>query len=237
MVLEAKVSLIKGWRSDVYNYWVTLQVSNCHQVLRLLLICLPPLRFVALLASIHRSKNNTCDQRSWSCWMSLSKLRLGMGCKKWRTAEHHYYYPGIIALSINGRWLWSKRTAAVPAWQKIRPAKNKYGAGPPPPDCYKFSRSSFGKTAYDNCWTDMDYCFVAWKSQSLKINQKISFDSMASEASSQCLKSLKMSHLNFWILVFSTNFWPIKTDLSVNSVGPQALGFQKLAKLDYFWHF
>ena len=155
MVLEAKVSLIKGWRSDVYNYWVTLQVSNCHQVLRLLLICLPPLRFVALLASIHRSKNNTCDQRSWSCWMSLSKLRLGMGCKKWRTAEHHYDYPGIIALSINGRWLWSKRTAAVPAWQKIRPAKNKCGAGTPPPDCYKFSRSSFGKTAYDNCWTDM----------------------------------------------------------------------------------
>ena len=58
--------------------------------------------------------------------MSLSKLRLGMGCKKWRTAEHHYYYPGIIALSINGRWLWSQRTA-VSAWQKIRPAKNKCG--------------------------------------------------------------------------------------------------------------
>ena len=177
MVLEAKVSLIKGWRSDVYNYWVTLQVSNCHQVLRLLLICLPPLRFVALLASIHRSKNNTCDQRSWSCWMSLSKLRLGMGCKKWRTAEHHYYYPGIIALSINGRWLWSKRTAAVPAWQKIRPAKNKYGAGPPPPDCFKFSRSSFGKTAYDNCWT---WIIVLWLG-----NHRV-------------WKSIKRSHLTAW---------------------------------------
>ena len=48
---------------------------------------------------------------------------------------------------------------------------------------------------------------------------------------------LKMSHLNFWILAFSTNFCPIKTDLSGNTVWPQALGFQKLAKLDHFWHF
>ena len=50
-------------------------------------------------------------------------------------------------------------------------------------------------------------------------------------------KSPKMSHLNFWILAFSTNFWPIKTDLSGNTVWPQASGFQKLAKLDHFWHF
>ena len=42
-------------------------------------------------------------------------------------------------------------------------------------------------------------------------------------------KSPKMSHLSFWILAFSTNFWPIKTDLSGNPVWPQALGFQKLA--------
>ena len=38
-------------------------------------------------------------------------------------------------------------------------------------------------------------------------------------------------------MAFSINFWPIKTDLSGNSVWPQALGFQKLAKLDHFWHF
>ena len=50
-------------------------------------------------------------------------------------------------------------------------------------------------------------------------------------------KSPKMSHLNFSILAFSTNFCPIKTDLSGNSVWPQALGFQKLAKMDHFWHF
>ena len=50
-------------------------------------------------------------------------------------------------------------------------------------------------------------------------------------------KLLKMSHFNFWILAFSTNFCPIKTDLSSNTVWPQALGFQKLAKMHHFWHF
>ena len=40
--------------------------------------------------------------------------------------------------------------------------------------------------------------------------------------------------MNFSILAFSTNFWPIKTDMSGNSVWPQALGFQKLAKLSIF---
>ena len=50
-------------------------------------------------------------------------------------------------------------------------------------------------------------------------------------------KLLKMSHLIFLISAFSTNFWPIKTDLSGNSVWPQASNFQKLAKLDHFWHF
>ena len=50
-------------------------------------------------------------------------------------------------------------------------------------------------------------------------------------------KLQKMSHFNFWILAFSTNFCPIKRDLSGNSVWPQALGFQKLAKMTNFWHF
>ena len=55
----------------------------------------------------------------------------------------------------------------------------------------------------------------------------------------QCIvwKLLKTSRLNFMILAFSTNFCPIKTDLSGNTVWPQALGFQKLAKMDHFWHF
>ena len=50
-------------------------------------------------------------------------------------------------------------------------------------------------------------------------------------------KLLKMSHLNVSILASSTNFCPIKTDLSGNTVWPQALGFQKLAKMDHFWPF
>ena len=43
-------------------------------------------------------------------------------------------------------------------------------------------------------------------------------------------KLLKMSHLNFWILAFSTNFCPIKIDLSGNTVWTQR-------KIDHFWHF
>ena len=40
-----------------------------------------------------------------------------------------------------------------------------------------------------------------------------------------------------WILAFPTNFCPFKTDLSGNTVWPQASGFQKLAKMNHFWHF
>ena len=45
------------------------------------------------------------------------------------------------------------------------------------------------------------------------------------------------SKRRIWILAFSANFCPIKTDLSGNTNWPQALGFQKLAKMDHFWHF
>ena len=50
-------------------------------------------------------------------------------------------------------------------------------------------------------------------------------------------KSSKMSHLNFWSMVFSTNFCQIKIDLSGNTVWLQVSGFQKFAKLTNFWHF
>ena len=50
-------------------------------------------------------------------------------------------------------------------------------------------------------------------------------------------KLLKMSHFNFWIMAFPTIFCPIKTDLSGNTVWPQASSFQKLVKMDHFWHF
>ena len=39
------------------------------------------------------------------------------------------------------------------------------------------------------------------------------------------------------ILAFSTNFCPTTIDLSGNTVWPQDSGFQKLAKMDHFWHF
>ena len=45
------------------------------------------------------------------------------------------------------------------------------------------------------------------------------------------------SKCRIWILAFSTKFCPIKTDLSGNTVWPKASGFQKLLKMDHFWHF
>ena len=50
-------------------------------------------------------------------------------------------------------------------------------------------------------------------------------------------KLLKMSHLNFLILAILANFCPIKSDLSGNTVWPQASDFQKLPKMDNYWHF
>ena len=44
-----------------------------------------------------------------------------------------------------------------------------------------------------------------------------------------------MSHLKLLILVFSTDFCPIKSDLSGNAVWQQVSGFQKLAKMDHFF--
>ena len=41
----------------------------------------------------------------------------------------------------------------------------------------------------------------------------------------------------FLILAFSTNCCPTKTDLSGNTVWPQASKLKKLAKIDHFWHF
>ena len=49
-------------------------------------------------------------------------------------------------------------------------------------------------------------------------------------------KLLNILHLNSLILAFFTNFYPIKIDMSGNTDWPQATGFQKLAKLDHFWH-
>ena len=46
-----------------------------------------------------------------------------------------------------------------------------------------------------------------------------------------------MSHLNFLILAFSTNFCPIKSDLSGNTDWPQASDFQKLANLAFSINF
>ena len=42
------------------------------------------------------------------------------------------------------------------------------------------------------------------------------------------------SNCHIWMLAFSNNFCPIKTG---NTVWPQASSFQKVPKMDHFWHF
>ena len=49
--------------------------------------------------------------------------------------------------------------------------------------------------------------------------------------------TFNMSHLNFRILASSANICPIKIDLSGNTVWSQPSFFQKLTKIDHFWHF
>ena len=64
------------------------------------------------------------------------------------------------------------------------------------------------------------------------------FQFMHTDTTSRLLfKNRDYSKCRFLILAFFANFCPIKTDLSGNTVWPQALGFQKLAKMDNFWHF
>ena len=67
----------------------------------------------------------------------------------------------------------------------------------------------------------------------------LSFTTPSSASSSSTLrhsvwKPPKMSHLTFSILAFSTNFCPIKSDLSGNTIWQQASGFQKFARLSIF---
>ena len=53
-------------------------------------------------------------------------------------------------------------------------------------------------------------------------------------ACAHCLKITQNVAFIFLILAFSTKFCPIITDMSGNTVWPQASGFQKLAKMDRF---
>ena len=58
-----------------------------------------------------------------------------------------------------------------------------------------------------------------------------------SSSSLQCLKITQNIAFEFSNFGIFHQFWPIRTGLSGNTVWPQASGFQKLAKLDHFWHF
>ena len=79
-------------------------------------------------------------------------------------------------------------------------------------------------------------CFTQWTTSPIRKSILRQID-QPFRTFAHCLKLLKMSNLNSLILAFSTNFCPIKSDLSGNTVWPQASDFQKLAKMDHFWHF
>ena len=64
---------------------------------------------------------------------------------------------------------------------------------------------------------------------------KLDFNSLSSICHSTLFKNY--SKCRICILACSTNFCPIKSDLSGNIAWPQASGFQKLAIMDHFWHF
>ena len=63
-------------------------------------------------------------------------------------------------------------------------------------------------------------------SQCLKITEIVSFNIASEKSSIYILSGQK----------FIKNY-AIKSDMSGNTVWPQALGFQKLAKMDHFWAF
>ena len=63
----------------------------------------------------------------------------------------------------------------------------------------------------------------------------VSFRNVSSKVIVIPLKNpMTVSEIRIRILAFSTNFCPIKSDLSGNTVWPQASDFQKIAKTDLF---
>ena len=71
--------------------------------------------------------------------------------------------------------------------------------------------------------------FVSFKESFTQVSKAFS--------SPHCLKITQNVAFYFLFLAFSTNFCPIKTDLSGNTAYPKASGFPKLVKIVHFWHF
>ena len=97
----------------------------------------------------------------------------------------------------------------------------------------------FGFSRCATCTCDPESMKVECQSQrcprlDCPADQQIRPDALACCKVHGVWKSFKMSHLNFWILAFSTNFCPIKIDLYGSTVWQQASVFQKLAKLSIF---
>ena len=80
-------------------------------------------------------------------------------------------------------------------------------------------------------WTKSVQTFLLWRMW--RKCQQVSWLS----TTARCLKFTQ--NVPFEFLNFGTfhQFCLIKTDLSGNTIWPQASGFQKLAKMDHFWHF
>ena len=73
--------------------------------------------------------------------------------------------------------------------------------------------------------------------QRLTVNVVEGKNFKVNSAGTHCLKITQNVAFEFLILAFSTNFCPIKIDLSGNTVWPQVVVLQKSRQIDHFWHF
>ena len=111
-------------------------------------------------------------------------------------------------------------------------------SGPPVWKVYKWPVPlKYATTSYHSCILDSILLHKIVKMYQLSPFFRILQKSCLNLLMHIVWKLLEMSPLNFWILAFSANFCPIKTDLSGNTVWPQTSGFQKLAKMDHFGDF
>ena len=93
-----------------------------------------------------------------------------------------------------------------------------------------FQTSIWKKNWFWNCFTHYSKCLFLSRNTNItnlsyKLQEYLVTVQNLHVDPSQCLKITQMSHL-IWILEFSTNYCPIPSDLSGNTVWPQASRIQ-----------
>ena len=127
----------------------------------------------------------------------------------------------------------------------IRTSKRKSREVVSTKNSFKFCKSKFKSFQTQSSYQEIEMCIwipcVSFTISGMNCQLQILFQLFLYMKMFTALhivwKLLKMSRLNFGTLAISTNFCPITIDLWGNTVWPQASGFQKLVKMDHFWHF